>query len=278
MDFETNKVNQNQLFDYSDIDISRIYNFIKNNILVFTLCISLSVVFGIIIYFLSPNKYSANCTLIPQSGEKSIGNNLGGLAAMAGININNYSANSGIPPTIYPKLISNVNFQKELLYTDFYVCGSNQSLTLIEIFNRNKATNKNTFSKILSFLLNRDKIKSKDLHTIQYRNILTFDQNQERSMKKLQNSLSLNVNNKDGFITITSIMEDPLLAAEVVEKTQNLLQKYLTTYKIEKVQQNLNFIEKNLLIAKIKFEDKLDELAKFRDSNKNFISSVITVH
>ena len=39
---------------------------------------------GLIVALLTPNQYTASCTLVPQTSEKKVGGSLSGLAAMAG--------------------------------------------------------------------------------------------------------------------------------------------------------------------------------------------------
>ena len=65
-------------------------------------------------------------------------------------------------------------------------------------------------------------------------------------------------------------MPEPLAAAQLVAATQKLLQKYVTAFKIEKVENNLEFVEGRYQDAKKEFEAKQQELAAFRDANRNF--------
>lgn len=41
---------------------------------------------GVLVALFSAKEFSADCTIVPQTGDKTAGGNLGGLAAMAGIN------------------------------------------------------------------------------------------------------------------------------------------------------------------------------------------------
>ena len=58
-------------------------------------------------------------------------------------------------------------------------------------------------------------------------------------------NLNLNLNVKEGYITLSYKSEEPRVSAEVVLVAQALLQKYITEFKIEKVRSNLEFVEKN---------------------------------
>lgn len=52
------------------------------------------------------------------------------------------------------------------------------------------------------------------------------------------------------------------------------MQKYITEFKIEKVRSNLEFVEKSYDEARVNFENKQSELARFRDANKNLSSAI----
>ncbi|WGU69567.1 hypothetical protein QIU19_12915 [Capnocytophaga canimorsus] len=47
------------------------------------------------------------------------GGSLGGLAAMAGVNLGK-SSSEDIPPTLYPKLVKSIPFKRKLLQTPLY--------------------------------------------------------------------------------------------------------------------------------------------------------------
>ena len=70
---------------------------------------------GILVALFSAKEYSAGCTMVPQLGEKNVNSGLGGLAAMAGINLGSSGSGDVLSPKIYPKILSSVPFQKELM-------------------------------------------------------------------------------------------------------------------------------------------------------------------
>ena len=92
--------------------------------------------------------------------------------------------------------------------------------------------------------------------------------------KILNDKISMNLNEKDGYITITVYMPEPLAAAQLAFKVQMLLQQYVTDFKIEKVKANLDFVEGRYQEAKHQYEVKQEELALFEDANRNPSTSV----
>ena len=79
---------------------------------------------GLFVAIFSEKEYTASTTFVPQtSEEKKIGGSLSGLAAMAGVNLGSIGGDTGISPLIYPNIINNVSFRKELLQTSITING-----------------------------------------------------------------------------------------------------------------------------------------------------------
>ena len=91
---------------------------------------------GLFVAVFSEKEYTASTTIVPQaSSGKNLGANLGGLAAIAGINLGGSSANdSGISPILYPHIINSVSFQKELLATPLTIKGYDSPVTFQEYY------------------------------------------------------------------------------------------------------------------------------------------------
>ena len=64
----------------------------------------------------------------------------------------------------------------------------------------------------------------------------------------------MNLNDKDGYITLSVDMPEPLAAAQLAAKVQELLQRYVTDFKIQKVKANLEFVEGRYEEAKKEYE------------------------
>lgn len=268
-----------------EIDLVEIINKLWRNRKFIFKVTAVFAVLGFIVAISTPNVYTASCTMVPQTGQKSAGGSLGGLAAMAGINLGSLSSGEVLTPSVYPKIMTNINFQKELIYSKFHFQGIEQPITLYDYYT-DKKYQKYSIIGILKkytiglpgFVINSIKGSKKgnpDNLTMYESTSLQSLTRQEKSVVNIiSTSLSLIVNNKDGYVSIYANMQEPLLAAELVEKGQELLQKYITEFKIEKVASNLRFVEKSYEESKRSFEYKQAELAQFRDANKDFTSAV----
>lgn len=236
---------------------------------------------GLIVALSSDRVYTAYCTLVPQTGQKSSGGSLGGLAAIAGINLGSLSSGEVLSPIIYPKIIKNINFQKELIYSKFHFEVSEQPITLYDYYITNKykkfslsGTVKKYTIGLPSVIIGAIKDKENIIENDDSLLIQSMTEKEKIVANILSKNISISVNNKDGYVSISVNMPEPLVAAELCQATQELLQKYITDFKIEKVASNLEFVERSYEDGKRNFESKQVELARFRDANKNFTSEV----
>lgn len=278
---ERNKdiIRQNQAED--EIDLVEIIQKLWRNRRFILKVTTIFAVLGFIVAISTPNVYTASCTMVPQTGQKSAGGSLGGLAAMAGINLSSMSSGEVLSPNVYPKIMTNINLQKELIYSKFHFQGVGEPISLYEFYTDEKYQKFSLTGTIKKYTIGLpgviigairgNKTEETNLNTSALQTLTA----KEKSVVELTNQiLSLSVNSKEGFISLSANMSEPLAAAELAQKGQELLQKYITEFKVEKVASNLSFVERSFDEAKKNFEQKQEELARFRDANKSFSSAM----
>ena len=235
---------------------------------------------GLFIAIFSPKEYTAKTTIIPQSKESrsNIGGNLGGLAAIAGINLGSMGNGSTIPPNLYPKIIGSIPFQKELMQTPLSIEGQTGEITFAKYYLEVHSPRlfgyikkytiglPGTIIKAIKGNSTDANISTDALHASQ---LLSITKEEKKLIEKLQKQLSLDVNDKEGDITLTAVMPEAKAAAQLVEQAQMLLQNSITEFKIQKAQEQLVFVEKQYLEKQQEFETAQQELALFRDQNRN---------
>lgn len=238
---------------------------------------------GVLIALFSPKEYTAGCTMVPQIGEKTTGGNLSGLAAMAGINLGSNSGGDVLMPNVYPKILSSVPFQKELMQTEIKFEDYEQPVRLLDYYTGEEYRKFSLLGTIKKYTIGLPGLilgaLSKEeatpgLPDSASSGIQSLSKEEDDCMKILANLVTLTVNDKEGYITLSASMPEPVAAAQLAYKVQMLLQKYVTEFKIEKARANLEFIEERYADAKSEFERKQEELAEFRDANRNFASAV----
>lgn len=239
---------------------------------------------GVLVALFSSKEYTATCTMVPQTGEKStVGGNLGGLAAMAGINLGSMGSGDVLSPKIYPKILSSVPFQKELMQTQVKFDEYDHSVRLLDYYTGDEFKKFSLVGTIMKYTIGLPGVimkairgKEKEIVLPESSNsmIQTLSKEEHDCIQILKNKVTLNVNDKEGYVTLSANMSEPIAAAQLASRVQTMLQKYITEFKIEKTQANLDFIDERYADAKKQFELRQGELAEFRDANRNFASAV----
>lgn len=233
---------------------------------------------GLFIAVFSAKEYTAFTIVVPQTSQNKVGGNLGGLAAMAGINLGNNGSTESIPLSLYPTIVKSIPFQKELLKVPLKFSNLEGQVTYEEYYTKHRKFNLLSFirsytlglpGKILS-LFKKERViiaqESKDsIHRVSPKEKSFFQQ--------LQKQLVINNNIKEGFLKISFSMPEALPSAQMVKKSKELLQKSITKFKIQKAQEDFKFIEQRYKEVKDDFIKKRAMLASFRDRNQGLITS-----
>ena len=239
---------------------------------------------GLVVALLTPNQYTASCTLVPQTGERRTGSSLSGLAAMAGISLGDMTSGEVLSPNVYPNIIKNVSFQKELLHARYTFEDVPEPITYYDYATDKQYRKFNLLAAIKKYTIGlpgviigaiRGKPEEEDTvsGTVQDK-IPRLTYSEQKVAKSLFEAFSLNLNQKEGYVQLSTTMRNPYLAAQITLKAQQLLQQYLTEFKLQKVRANLKFVEGSYQEAKANFEAKQEELARFRDANVNLTSAM----
>ena len=229
---------------------------------------------GVLVALFSAKEFSADCTIVPQTGDKTAGGNLGGLAAMAGINFGVISEGDVLSPKIYPKILASVPFQKEIMQTEIKFEDYEHPVKLFDYFMNEDYQKFSLIGTAIKYTIGLpgliiSAIRGEEPTAIKYTiglpgliisairgeepepeygggvasSLQILSKDESECMKILNDKISMNLNEKDGYITITVYMPEPLAAAQLAFKVQMLLQQYVTDFKIEKVKANLDFVE-----------------------------------
>jgi len=103
--------------------------------------------------------------------------------------------------------------------------------------------------------------------------IIRITEKQEELFKQLSEQISISFNDKDGYIDLSVKMPEATAAAQLTKKTQTLLQNMVTSFKVEKAENQLQFIENSYEEAEGDFKRKQAALAYFQDNNQSYSSA-----
>ena len=256
----------NQMPQEEEIDLVEVVRKLwKNRKLILKITV-VFMVLGVLVALFSPKEYTAGCTMVPQSGDKKVGGNLSGLASMVGINLGGASGGEVLSPTIYPKIVASIPFKKDLMATPLKFEEYDQPITLLDYYTKDEYQKFSLGGTIAKYTIGLpgviiNAIRGEDTTMIsagQGSAIQSLSKDEKKMSEMLNDMISLNVNDKDGYVQLSASLGEPLAVAQLAERAQELLQTYITDYDA----------------AKKRYEKMQDSLARFRDANKSFSSAV----
>jgi uncharacterized protein involved in exopolysaccharide biosynthesis len=229
-------------------------------------------VVGIVAALVSPVSYTASSTFIPQLSEGSPSSSLGGLASLAGINLSAGGQNQEIPPSLYPQIIKSIPYRVSLLNEPVgpndismrdYILQNDSGPSVLStikkytiglpglLFSSSQSTSDNTESSLFT-------ISDEDRELFAY----------------LDGALTIEVDEKEGLVSLHSELDDRLVAARLAQAATDLLQRNVIAFKSQSARNNLDFIERQFESKRQEFEQIQDSIAIFKDQNLNITSTL----
>ena len=239
-------------------------------------------VVGVFVALFSPKVYTASCDVVPQTSDGSGSSKMSSLAALAGINLNQSMDVKALSPLVYENILKSTTFRKELMQTPIEFEKAGKAVSFYEYYTSEEYNKPSVFSYIkkytigLPFVILNAIRGEQELPQISAadgdaQQIESLTEDEYKVSQILSQAVSIVLTEKKGYVTITANMPEAVAAAQLAQATLTLLQKYITEFKIDKVQSNLDFVQSRYDEAKQNFEDIQFRRAKYRDSNQNVV-------
>jgi uncharacterized protein involved in exopolysaccharide biosynthesis len=239
---------------------------------------------GLFIALFSPVRYTASCTVVPQSGENKTGG-LSGVAAMMGVNLGTPMMSEGtLSPHIYPEIVKSVPFTREVMQTPIVTKRSNgKEITLYEYYTNKQYQDKNLLSNIKKYTLGlpgvllgslrkKNPVEETAFHADSV-TVYTLNDEEKKVYEAIQGALQVSVNPKEGYVSLSYSFPEAQPAAEVTDKFYRTLEKYVASFKSEKLEDNLQFVEESYETARNDFLQAQLRLAAFQDANRGLATA-----
>ena len=229
---------------------------------------------GLFVALMSQNYFSTSTTIVPVTTKSGVGGNLGGLASLAGINLGGSgSAGGEISPELYPEIVSSIPFKLELLDTPLRIAGLDSLVTYKDYYENYYSPG--FLSQLKKYTLGLPRViigalKSDAPNTPSTSNsaILSLTEEEASLIKQLEEQVQLNVNDKEGFVSLTATLPEAEASAQLALKAQNLLQRYALQFKTQKSIEQLQYIEERFAEKEKEFNSKKMKYAAFQDTNR----------
>lgn len=243
------------------------------------------IILGLIIALTSPKQYKVEVRMLPESKSSSGGasallrqfSGLGGFAMPLG------DGADAIGPMLYPDVLKSTPYYLELL--NHKVTYKTEEETLdITVFEYLNDYTKNSFMgvimkytfklpwTILGWIRGEQVIEEQEVIFGQKR-ITRITKEQFEIIKALQNKIGASIDQKNGVISISTEFGDPLITAQIASFSVDYLSSYITEYRVEKVKTDLLFIQERYYEKEKEYLKAQEELAQFRDANRNVQSA-----
>jgi uncharacterized protein involved in exopolysaccharide biosynthesis len=247
---------------------------------ILTTAIIFSIIGGII-GFLTPATYTANSTFLPQTAQAGGGlsGSLGGLASLAGINLNAPMAGGEIPPTMYAKVLGSEPFRKRILDSKIWVNGDSVTYrTYLENQPKSGISTLQEYtigmpSKIIGlFRLNEEEVAEKQTEN-EFKGFQQLSNKEYGLLGSVSGKISIIHDKKDGIITISVTEGDPIIAAQITIVTEKVLQDWISEHKMKNSKTQYDFIVDQFEKKQKEFFLIQDQLASYIDRNQNVLSA-----
>lgn len=269
-----------------ELRLSDVLNAIMRGKRLIIISLIIALVLAIIHFATTPKEYISKSTLLPVIEQSSrLPGNLGGLAGLAGLNMPT-NPGSSIPPNLYPDVVGSTPFGLFLVKQEFHFPSLGESLTLEEYFVKYQEVSllQTIFklpNKFLSLFKRKDSgsspvISTEDSQSESVRS-RKLSGRENSAISQIRSRVSAEVDMSMGIVTIQVKMQDPEVAAQLVDLTYEYLSHYVTEYKSSADLRNLEFIEGRFEESKEQYFKAQGELAAFKDRNRNIVTAAAQV-
>ena len=242
---------------------------------------------GLFVALFSPVQYTSTCTVVPQSGNSSGGGGLGGVAAIMGVNLGTAMMTEGtLSPVMYPEIIKSVPFTREIMKTEVIVEKSNgQPITLYDYYTDKQYRDFNLLGAIKKYTIGLPGVLigairgDKEPEIVESsligdsNTVFKLTEEEKRVYDAIQGAVQINPNSKDGYVTIGYVFPEAKVAAQVTDKIYRTLEEYVSQFKSEKLNDNLEFVEISYETARTDFLNAQDRLTAFQDANRGLTTA-----
>ncbi len=246
--------------------------------IIITFCVF--VVLGLVAALTMKRTYSVTTVMFPQLSSKS-NSSLSSLASLAGVNLNQSTAGE-IPALAYPQIVNSVPYRLELIHTPLHYEKVAQPVSMLEY--ATEYARPSVFGVVKKYTIGLPGVilgalrKDKELTLPadageEGEKPLVLTKDEQKVLESLSQCISLSMDKKEGYLTLSVIGSEPLQTAELALKAQQLLQEEVTRLGTEKAQSELEYIQARYEEIKAEAESYQTALAAATDRSQDLASN-----
>ena len=239
------------------------------------------ILLGLLTALTGSKEYTASCQFVPQTSKNANNSSMARLASLAGINMGSLASGEQLlSPLVYPNVLNSIAFKRDLLQTQIRINGEEEPITLLTYLSDKKYRKFSLTGTILKYtvglpglIVHAIKGEPEEQETIADESFVVLTKEEYTAVRALESVIGIEVEEKKGYIALSAQMPEPYAAAQVAESALELLQKYITEFKVDKVQSNLEFIQERYDELKKEYEEIQEQRAAYKDANQGISTS-----
>lgn len=248
------------------------------------ICTLVFMMLGLLAALTMKRIYTVSSTMVPQMNSRT-NSSLGSLAALAGVDLGMTNTSSELSPVIYPQIVNSVPFRMELMNAPLHY---DKAPFPVSMYTYAKEYHKpSAMDYVLKYtvglpgtligLFRKDKEEPVIMDAASVGDSIPkpirVSIEQEKILQRIGHNVTLSVDKKEGYLTLTVTGSEPLQTAELAMTAQQLLQEEVTRFRTEKAQDNLSYVEARYKEIKAETESLQTQLAAVRDRSQDMTSS-----
>ena len=248
---------------------------------IFTVC-------GLVAALTQKAKYESTCTFVPQFASPMQAMPFYSVSALMPDTQTLTSILSGetLSPLVYPQVLKNTEFNKELMRVPLHFRKWDEPVCLYDFYNDPKYKQFDLIKTIKKYTIDVPRRWINKLEPQEPDIVLPGGNDKPLSIySKAENSvastissmLEFKVDKKEFYYTLTVTAKEALVAAELCQATVELMQQYITDFKLSHARQNLQYIQELYDEAKDMYETKQLALAQYLDANRGALTATTQI-
>lgn len=279
---ETQNMNNAPIEEEEGIDIMALVKSLWDGRKTVIICIVAFMLLGLVAALTMKREYTVSTVMVPQLNSKANTSSLSSLASLAGFDLSSMSSSAELSPLIYPQIVNSVPFRLEMMHTPLHYSKSDTLISMID-YAEAGYEKPSIFGVIKKYTLGLPGVIMKAIRGEQPEVVLEDDGNDMNGvakplvvsvkefemLEKFGEVMSLAVDKKEGYITLSVNGSEPIQTAELAMKAQQKLQDEVTRFRIEKSESELEYIQARYDEVKLENDRYQEQLATITDRSQN---------
>lgn len=266
---ENSSQEQESLIVKREIRLDLIFKIILSNWKKYIIPFALTAILSVLYIIQVPRYYKASVMLAPESSNTNAMGSLGGLAAMAGVNLNSNASQDAIIPTFYPDLMKSTDFIVPLLNVRVETLKGEYKGSLGTYLTKHKKSSALSMfmRKVVNAIApNKPAEISVNKNGSYAINPFKMTKDEDALCSSLSGMINCTVDKKTDVISIEVTAQDALVAAQLADTLLSKLQGFITEYRTKKAKNDLTYYAGLCAKAKSDYEIKQHEYAIYADA------------